>query len=438
MFKTGIFALFSLAVSILVLIYSPASLCIALILIIFPIIALHPEIFFIIFFLVRPTLDLAAEKGHGCVNLAAIFTLSLISICGLALLRRNNLSFLGKNDFLKKFNALFFLFIFFSLPSFLNTDTYGQSIAELLRLFSIPVAVNYSIIYFSKNGRRFHFSRLLLYSCVIPLIFGFYQFLFQKGVFENGFNRLNGTFLHPNVFAQYLTIIFCILLYIIFSGKMKPAEKLLVFGAVAIVMFELLFTFTRSAWIAVFMVSLTFIFLKTKPAQNVKYVLIMVLILAAAFPFVSERFSDIHQDSHDNLSSWQWRLKQWNETFSSLRNHFFIGNGIGMHGHDFLIMAHNDYLRIAYETGVFGVVFYLLFLLYILYKSLKRVLKSITPLAINRAKAAFALILSLVLMSASDNLARSTVILFYLFIGIGYFLGTAENERALNGGQIRP
>ena len=411
-------------IALLILHFSVESLGLALLLVFLLYAVLKPKIFFIFFILTRPVMDLVAGHKLMGLNLASGLTLFFILICGAAILNKNNLSRLAGNTFLNRFNKLFLTFTVFSLASLINTTSGLLTVTDLLRFISIMVAVNFGFLYFSDSKKPLKLVWLISASAIVPLLFGLYQVISKTGSMELGFNRIQGTLVHPNVFAQYLLIIFYVLLYIITAYRPKHSgKKILVYAFLFLTIVELFLTYMRGAWIALAASFSLFIFLRTRGSTKIKYIVFGLLIFVVCFPQVKKRFSDVNETKYYQLSSWQWRLQSWVNAGKSLGRHPVIGNGMGMYEHDFEIGAHNDYLRIAYETGFLGLIFYLSVLLYIVAYAFKKVLKAVRSRELNRYKTAFCLVCCLMITSAADNLARSTVIFVYFFLALAYFLG---------------
>lgn len=425
----------SILISILLVNFSTPNIYLATMLVLYPSIFIWPHFYFRAFIFVRPIIDMASGHTlHGGINLAALTTLLLAGICAITLFNKNNLRKIRSNKFLYGFNKLFGLFLIYCLFSIFNAYEKISAFADILRLLSIFILVNYAIIYYSGRHNFLKLLKLISLSAVIPLCLGIYQFIFKTGLPELGFNRLYASFLHPNVFAQFLVLIFFILLYLIINNQLRLRAKWYLYLLLSAVLFELCFTYTRGAWIALFISALLYFFIKTKTSEKLKFIFLGLLILSFTFPNIHRRFSDIEETRGYQLSSWQWRLKQWNSTINSLGEHLLIGNGLGMYEKRFRIMAHNDYLRIGYETGLPGLFLYISTLLYMLFLSFKRLFHSRIPAERHKFKIALSLMVSVIIMGAVDNLARSTMILLYIFVVIGHLLGshtdlTSENAR---------
>ncbi|MDD2702827.1 MAG: O-antigen ligase family protein [Candidatus Omnitrophica bacterium] len=419
----------SLTVALVLTRINALSIGAALIIPLIPLVVAMPGLYFVFFIIGRPALDLAGlAKISGELNLASLATLLFILICGMMLLNRKKLSGIGQNRFLVVFNILFSLFTFISLCSFLNTGDAMASFSDFIRMISILTAVNYAVVYFKDKERRFFLY--ITASAVLPLAFGLQQAIFKTGLADSDFNRIFGTFLHPNVLAQYLVLIITVVMYQLTTFKERLLLKLVLYFTAVIAITELMFTFTRGAWIGLSSTFMIYLLIKTKPVMKLRFIMIGMLAATLIFPIAQKRFADLKEPSSDRINSWQWRLQQWEMTAQSINEHPAFGHGIGMYEKKFAIMAHNDYIRIVYETGFAGLGAYILFFMFILFTAIKRMLGAHSTEAINSYKAGICLIVSLLLMSFADNLARSTVVMIYFLITAGYLIGSNHENIA--------
>lgn len=392
-----------------------------------PLVIAMPGLYFVLFIIGRPALDLAGLfKISGGLNLASMATILFIIICGRMLLNRDKLAAIRQNRFLVTFNILFSLFALTSLCSFINTGDAMASFSDLIRMFSILTAVNYAVVYFEHKRTRF--LMCILASAGLPLAMGLQQAVFKTGLADLGFNRIFGTFLHPNVLAQYLVLIITVILYQLTTFKTRLLLKLTLISLAALAAAELMLTFTRGAWIGLSSGFVIYALIRTKPAMKLYFILVGLLTAVLVFPIAQKRFADLSVSSSGQINSWQWRLQQWESALQTINEHPFFGHGIGMYEKNFKIMAHNDYIRIAYETGFAGLGLYLLFFAFILSAGVRKLLRARATEEINSCKTGLCLIVGLLLMSFADNLARSTVVMMYFLAAAGYLIGSRHEN----------
>jgi len=383
---------------------------------------IYPTIFFLFFLFARPLADIFSDvRFAGSMNVASILTFMLIVLYPLELLKRKKLR-LENRKFVINVNIIFFILLLISSFSFIHSKNIPISLMDFARFFSILAVFNYAALYASTKERPLFLITVILFSALLPLCFGLYQYLSGTGGLATpGFNRIYGTFTHPNVFAQYLVLIFFLIIFLLTTCTMRKSYRFVLFCYVLITLFALYNTFTRGAWIALLVGVLLYISMKTKVHKKVIFVPLVLIVLLLLSPYLQKRWVDIAQhQQYDQQNSLEWRLHLWEETVGYLKEYPFTGNGLGMYEYKIGVMAHNDYLRISYETGFLGLGLYMILLCYILFSALRNLSKAKFLFEINSYKTAVCLMVSLLLMSLVDNLARSTVIMIYYFAGISF------------------
>lgn len=389
---------------------------------------MNPKIYFILFLILRPSIDLMSERQiiEG-VNITSAATIFLLLVGGIVLFRRDNLTKIRENSSLLNVNKLFLTFLFITLFSFVNTESFLISFADWLRFVSVIVVFNCAYVYFSneKSFKILFFS--ILASTFLPIFIGITQYLFKTGNQATpGFNRIYGTFVHPNAFAQYLAIIFLMTAYYLRTYKNKFILKTGLYLFLILTVFCIYHTYTRGTWIAL-AISIILLGLNYKKAKKFVFYLLLTVILFSLLPDIQERFRDIQYSKPGRMSSWDWRIMIWNRTKEEIKNRPIIGHGLGMYQENFSFAAHNDYLRLAYETGASGLLVYLFCLFYIFTKSVKFVLTFKDNSKRSQYITMLSLIVFLLIVSVADNLARATVILIYLFCVMGALLDVKVN-----------
>ncbi len=420
------------AIALLMIKLSALSIGVACTMLACPFIVMRPELYFVLFLLTRPIVDVAASRSiAGVLNPAALYTVLLIIVCGALITRKQSIRTVLKNRVLMNFNRIFLLFLTACFLSLFNSHHIRNSIVDFLRLVSVLVAVNYVVVYFKGEKKSVLLLKLILLSSAAPLAMAAYQLIFKKGLFDAGYLRVYGTFLHPNVFSQYLVMIFLVIFYLIQSTGLKLYQRLLLYCFLGVVAAALFKTYTRGAWIGLSAAFLFFLFIRNPLMKKVRYLIIVMAVMAALLPAVQKRFSDIGVKDQTNLSSWQWRLQQWSRTVEFVKENPVVGKGIGVFEITYDIGVHNDYLRVAYETGFVGFLSYAGIMIYLLSVALTKIRTAKTFAQADRYKLSASLLISFMIMSVSDNLARSTVILLYFFAVTTHFLadrGGPEEE----------
>ncbi|TAN59222.1 hypothetical protein EPN16_07755, partial [bacterium] len=252
------------------------------------------------------------------------------------------------------------------------------------------------------------------------------------------FNRAFATFTHPNVYAFYLTMLLPMAI-LIFPQTKNRAKKIFLGALIAAMGASLVLTFTRGAWISFICAALALGFLRSK--KTVMLILLVIIALALLMPSIALRFSDLSGTAYDGTDSLRWRLNLWRQTFEYFLSRPVLGYGLGSFyalssaASSEYAPAHNDYLRLALETGIAGLGAYL-FLLYLLTRDALRIYKRLNP-AYSRAIALgfFSLCVAYILIGMADNLMRSTVVqlYFWTFAAIMFNVGRMETGTARPG-----
>ncbi|UCG34727.1 MAG: O-antigen ligase family protein [Candidatus Omnitrophota bacterium] len=383
----------------------------------------YPKVYFILFLILRPSLDLGSDQAViGNINPASIATLFLVLVGVGILFKKENLMKIKENKTLINLNKLFLFFVFISLFSLFNVKNVLIFIMDLLRFVTIIIIFDYAYIYFSDRKDFDKLFLIILASAFLPLCLGLVQYLFKVGYHGGEFNRVTGTFVHPNVFAQYLAIIILMILYFLETRKIGLVLKIALFLLLGLIAFEIIQTYSRATWIALVSVLMLFS-LYYRVSKKLLFYFLLGVMLILFLPQIRERFMDIISPKIYHRSSWEWRKMVWEDTSSEIKKHPIVGHGLGAYEQTFLFMAHNDYLRLAFEVGLLGLLSYLAFLLYLLSKSFKNFMKTMDISAKDRYLTLICLIMMLLIMSVVANMARAIVVLIYLFCLAGAFLG---------------
>lgn len=325
---------------------------------------------------------------------------------------------------------------------------------DWLRLASVLVAFMLTAWTVRDARRLRQLVAVALVSAVVPVAIGLNQLATGQFVVRSGFQAVEGPFTHPNYFAFYLVVVLTLgLVAFIENRRLAVRVPLGVLLALSLVcLFE---TYTRSAWIGFSGVVLLLGALRYK---RLLVAGVLVLVVAAfAFPSsvrkVEQRFGDLSSRSAaTSQNSWSWRTGEWRRMLPYGFAKPFTGQGYGSYNRltvkefgtqdpayptienpahptasQLGFSAHNDYVRALVETGVPGLVLWVLFLSGLVSVPLKaRRVPGVAPYA----AAAAAVGIALIIMSASDNIAGYTVVLLYAAAAAGGVVGAARGVRA--------
>ncbi len=338
-------------------------------------------------------------------------------ICGIQVIKK--IILIKSNQILRNFNIIYLFFLAICLFSFINTDSIFISIKDLLRLLTILITFNFVFIFFNNSEKKLYLINAIIFSSLTPLFFGMNQYILNTGYYDYGFNRIRGVFVHSNAFAQYLLIIFFLIMLIISYLNINKLKRVFMIILSMIILFEIYNTFARVTWIALVIGIILFILIRMKLLKKIIYSSIFIIAFFIFLPFVYERFKDIfNKEAYASwyLNSLDWRLELWRGIFENLKiDNLITGYGLGMFKEHMGIEAHNDYLRILYEIGSIGLLFYLFFLLYISFIIIRNIYYYKSLKEANKYKIGLILMVTLMITSLTDNLIVAIGILVYFY-----------------------
>jgi O-antigen ligase len=319
----------------------------------------------------------------------------------------------------------FVVFISLCIVSSVIPNNYHSGIIYVIKYISI-LLVYFIVLYFSSNDNSYDEIILkgIIFSSLIPLLFGLYQIVFRTGQKVNtlvetqqGLNRAYGTFVHSNVFAFYLLIIIvAIVLYLLNYQKNK-----FMFFLLALAIIELYFTYTRGAWLGFIIMVLLGILLSDMSLYYKLFILLILSVLSIPiYGIASMRFTKLFSNKLEE-SSLATRLYIWTEMYKLFGQRPIFGYGMNSFpklSKDLLyllvarenppeIQAHNDYLKLLIETGIFGLISYLALQISALVKLVRSRRKNFIIV--------FILLFTFLGMSLGDNINDMTVCEWYLW-----------------------
>ncbi|MEA2113742.1 MAG: O-antigen ligase family protein [Patescibacteria group bacterium] len=402
--------------------------------------------------LLRPSLDIIGQKEFYLYHNLPSFNFNAIIGCVVFI---TALFFILKNLKSIRSTPLFYpIFIFLGLiflSIFFSLD-YTSSIREFIRLSSIFFLyfLAYKLIESQKDWLLL--LKIILISYIVPGAFAFIQLIGGFGLPDDfgGFNRIYGTFTHPNLFAFYTFFILGLILTLILtknsllprrSGLNSESSPFLSFPAISrkhrsnviclqiaaiILTLLLLATYTRSALACLMIFILIFGIFKYR-----KLLLGSLMFFALLY-----LFSDIFQQriweliSLDPYGSVIWRFRLWRDIIPVSLWQPWLGYGSGTFNQlvEYYrgfkwgsLEAHNDYLKIFVENGILGLATYLWLIVVLLFSLSKKFIKSIGKEKI-MALGIFTICLSLFIASFFDNILRTTALQWNLWILLGAWL----------------
>lgn len=317
--------------------------------------------------------------------------------------------------------------------------------ANLFSLFGICYIMSI------KDNAKFKkdFLKALLTASVIPFLVAIYQFFSKTGMDIDGIgNRIYGTFAHPNILATYTLLLLMVLLNESFISKnktLKTGDNLSKwFGVFLLAIIAL--TYTRIAWIGV---ALLFIIV-----SMVYYKKILIYLLAGItlfyglfYPFNKLLIVDYNFNlqsinlisrlttRNEDSDSVRWRADLVNKVLPLFEKNPILGYGYGSFPKvwddnkditniwDNTSEAHNDYIKIAFESGIIGLILFLGIFLNLIYNQISFAVKNKWINIVFIASIAIYLVLSL-----SDNMLHHTPMIWWLWAVWGWWMAETKNH----------
>ena len=285
------------------------------------------------------------------------------------------------------------LFIFSALAviSFVFSIYKHDSFYALLRLFSYIGLYYLMINNYSLENRRYLVG-LVIFAGSTLSIFGLVQYfdiLSSDWWIPRDF--LAATYVNHNHFAGYLELVIPVTIGVLVHYKaLKNSLRLLLIEALMVMLVAFVFTQSRGGWISLFIaLAIMSGMLLNQKKIRVKTMLIFIVLILISMSFIYmksdfvssriETFAEIPKGE----ASLETRVMIWQGTLHMIRNNFLTGTGIGTFVWGFpnykpaglnmrIYYAHNDYLHIAAEMGVFALITMVWLLTVVIRKGLRR------------------------------------------------------------------
>ncbi len=285
-------------------------------------------------------------------------------------------------------NIFLLLFLFFSAFSLFNSGVYfNKSLHALLgkwmQYLGICVIVQDSVTD-QKIIKRGIFifligAALAVFSGLSQYFFGI-EFLRNKimSITDAGMRTITSSFAHHNDFGAYLVVILSL------AAALLSADNSFGFNAISLLILAMsstlaiILTFSRGSWLAM---SISFIFMLILSRKNLKRLIPIFLVIIAMFLFPSfyERLFLTFKAGGDSD-----RFRYWLVAWKMINKHPFFGMGVGTFMANFskflpdsnISYAHNCYLQIWAETGIFALFSFGGFIVSFVYFGIKRFIVS--------------------------------------------------------------
>ena len=286
-------------------------------------------------------------------------------------------------------NIFLLLFLLFSALSLFNNGAYLKIslhalFGKWMQYLGICIVIQDGI-YDQKIIKRGIFVFLL--GATLAVLSGLSQYFFNieflrnKSIYDStgGAQAVTSSFSHYNDFGGYLVVVLSLvsslLLVKSYSSKLK-ISGLLVLAILSTT--AIIFTFSRGSWLAM---SISLIFIAIFSEKNFKRLIpvFLVVIILFLFPAFQGRLLLTFKAGGDSD-----RFRYWLAAWKMIIEHPFLGMGVGTFMANFskylpycnVSYAHNCFLQIWAETGIFSLFTFIGFIVSFVYLGIKRFIVS--------------------------------------------------------------
>lgn len=330
---------------------------------------LNPLWGLMILLFIRPLGEHTSFYTMKALNFMSVHSIIIILLSFYVLITARNVKWFPEN--LKWFYIYLLIAILSTMNSFdiLASATGIMKLIALLSLFLL----GYNLPNSAKDA--VNIVRAIVLSAVIPIVYGLYQAITGSVEYIHrvefgtlaGTKRIHSVFGLHNQFAIFIGLmaLAAVLGYFYSKGRKERIFSLLVLSGSLVCLF---FTFARTGWIAT---ALPLFLIGIYEKRVRKWLIILALVLLPlSWNTISARFDDLATPYHGEggFNSLEFRIDIARQVLSrAVPEHFFFGFGPGLGRlvtnryttYDFV--PHNDYIKVLVETGIIGLIVYLIF-----------------------------------------------------------------------------
>ncbi len=396
---------------------------------------------FLLFFLL-----LFGPLAHGLVETWSVTTahLLVISLVSIAVLTR---AYRGElKCYRTPVDIPIVLFLFLVLISYCTSVAPYASRIVIYKLLT-AIALFFYIIHTQRSQEKIN---LLLWIIVIlgtvyavmglTLVDG--DFLGFK-IFSKRYYNISLFYVNYNLFAGYLELVFCLAVGL--AVAQKGGKRILLFGMTTLICLALLFSLSRggiigaSGGLAFFLIASAFMQRKKTGYRLFFSAILLGLIIIAWFGLnpVLERLSTLE----DLSVAGEARIQVWQDTLRMIAARPLSGWGPGTFSLAFpayqtngfeqklVNYAHNDYLELAADIGLLGLLVFIIGIVFLYISCLKELRLAENRYWQNVGLGALAACFSILIHSVTDCNLQVPANLFLFVIATGIAVVAADNCR---------
>ena len=404
----------------------------------------RPDIGLVIVLLVRASTDLTFQymrpifvERNWIAGLPNVGLVGVLILAGGLFILRRNLPLITLPG-----GRLLALILLAGAVGAFRSDSRLLALNEWLPVLSSLVVYSLATALFRSPQRMRRVIDVFAASFILPALFGFYQLASGTSfiLVQEGVSRVFGTFVHPNGFGLYLVIMLSVFLPEALSqtGRRKLVALMIVLASVTL----LVATFARASWAGAIIVFLTVGALRSR-ALLVVVAVVGVLALGLVPSLTARLANPLGEGGSfaDRVDLWTGTLEQWTAISAAEGSPFgtaltrFTGLGPGsvefltMRVREFPITAHNDYLRVLVEYGLFGLTLYLALLVLLVRLAFRVWRETVDKTYAVVALAFLALALANPIMSITDHIFAQTANQVYFWTLAGMTVAAGQLSR---------
>lgn len=345
-----------------------------------------------------------------------------------------------------KLDTIFLVWSFFIFTNVMFLFVYENDLLYYLQWMlklTTPVYLYYFLRVFIKNKKDFEGLLIaLLYSCIPTLGMMMYEFFINPISVQTtrGVERFEGSYADVMNYAIYISLGFLISSYFYITRENNSFKfSISIFKFIVITAFCLLGLFMAKHTTTIAIIgALLFYFLIINMKKNKGVVIFFGVLLVIAYGVFGDVFTEeaidplidreveVFDGSRDQEQMFHGRMSRWTLAFDEYQDVNLFAKLIGYPASmkfpyfHIGIAIHNDFLRIFFFTGIFGILIYLRYL----YRLFNRT--SILPLGLKYLNRGFLIVLLLYSVTTLPTFYPS---IMYLIVASWAFLALPLSQQ---------